>query len=852
MMQRQQENTSASPGGSHSATSQPPAVADSHSPQAKGRLAHWPDRWTVSAVCVFLMVIIWVVFGQTVQFAFVNLDDNLYVYDNPEVVRGLTLHGIVWAFTHFYAENWHPLTWISHMLDCQLYGLNAGGPHLTNVLLHSATAILLFLVLRQMTGFLWRSAFVAAVFAIHPLRAESVAWVAERKDVLSGVFFMLTLWAYARYVQVWSRVVGPTLLRPTPGRPKPGARASLARAYAPVLLFFALGLMCKPMLVTLPLVLLLLDYWPLNRFVAVNGRGNSIPIWPRLILEKLPLFVLAAASCVLTLCAQTGSMALLRNVSPALRAGNALISSVTYLRQMFWPSGLAAYYPFAPGDVRLSSVALSLVVLAGISAVVFVLRRQRHYLLTGWLWYLIMLVPVIGVVQVGEQSHADRYTYLPQIGLYLLVTWAAAELCAGWRYRRAAFGGASAIILTALIFCARAQTGYWRNSESLWTRALACTTDNWFADNNLGAVLLQKGNVDEAVAQFQKTLQINPDDAKAYVNLGLALCRKGNVDEGIAQYQKALPIDPDSVEARVNLGNALLQKGEVDAAIAQYQQTLRIDPDYADAYNDLGSALCQKGYVDEAITQYRQALQINPNSAQIHDNLGSALLKAGSLDEAMTQFQEAVQINPHLALAHDNLGNLLMKMGRVDEALAQFQAALKIDPDLPQVHNNLATILAQRGQIDEAIVHFEKAVQLNPNYAAAHNNLGSALLIKGKVVEANAQYQKALQINPNYVQSLNGLAWVLATSPQASLRNGGQAVKLAQRANHLTGDGNPALLGTLAAAYAEAGRFPEAVETAQQALLFAESQGNAALAEALRSQLKLYQAGSPFRAKPTL
>ena len=709
MMQRQQENTSVSPGGSHSATSQPPAVADSRSPQAKGRLAHWPDRWTVSAFCVFLMVIIWVVFGQTVHFAFVNLDDNLYVYDNPEVVHGLTFQGIGWAFTHFYAENWHPLTWISHMLDCQLYGLNPGGAHLTNVLLQSATAILLFLVLRQMTGFLWRSAFVAAVFAIHPLRAESVAWVAERKDVLSGLFFMLTLWAYARYVQVWSRVAGPSLLRPTPGRPKPGARASLARAYAPVLLFFALGLMCKPMLVTLPLVLLLLDYWPLNRSVVVNGRGNSIPIWPRLILEKLPLFVLAAASCVLTLCAQTGSMALLRNVSPALRAGNALISSVTYLRQMFWPSGLAAYYPLAPGDVRPSTIALSLVVLAGISAVVFVLRRQRPYLLTGWLWYLIMLAPVIGVVQVGEQSHADRYTYLPQIGLYLLVTWAAAELCAGWRYRRAAFGGAGAIILTALIFCARAQTGYWRNSESLWTRALACTTDNWFADNNLGAVLFQEGNVDEAVAEFQKTLQINPDDAKAYVNLGLALCRKGNVDEGITQYQKALQIDPDSVEAYVNLGNALLKKGEVDAAIAQYQQTLRINPDYADAYNDLGFALCQKGNVDEAITQYRQALQINPNLAQIHDNLGNALAKEGEVDAAIAQYRQALQLNPDYAEAHNDLGFTLAKKGEVDAAIAQYQEALQANPDLAQAHDNLGIALAEKGEVDEAIAHFQKA-----------------------------------------------------------------------------------------------------------------------------------------------
>jgi tetratricopeptide (TPR) repeat protein len=686
-----------------------PAVPSSAPASLKpeSRPAGLSDRWTVIGVCLFLAAIIWVVFGQTLGHEFFNCDDDDYVYQNPIVQKGLTLRGIVWAFTHVCAFNWHPLTGISHMLDCQLYGLNPGGHHLTNVLLHTAAAILLFLVLRRMTGFLWRSAFVAAVFAIHPLRVESVAWVAERKDVLSGLFFMLTLGAYVRYVEKSEVQLGWGASR----RPKSKVW------YGLTLLFFALGLMSKPMLVTLPFVLLLLDYWPLNRFglsTLNSGESRAGPQLStkrvlRLLLEKIPFFVLSAASCVVTIFAQHEAIQSFENLSLPMRVGNALISYAAYLGQMFWPAGLAVLYPFTARSVGVSEVVLSVVVLAGISTGVLVLRR-RPYLLTGWLWYLIMLVPVIGIVQVGVQARADRYTYLPQIGMYLLLTWAAAELCAGWRHRRVVLGGCATVILVALIFCARVQASYWRNSESLWTHTLACTSDNYTAHNNLGDALFQKGRVDEAIAHFQQALQIYPDYAEAHYNLGCALLQKGNVDEAIVQYQKTL------------------------------------------------------------------------------------------------------QINPNYAKAHINLGNVLLKMGNVDEAIVQYQKALQIEPDNTD----------------------------------AHNNLGSALLTKGRMDEAIVQYQKALQIEPDYAKAQNNLAWVLATCPQASLRNGNEAVALAQRANQLTGDGNPVVLGTLAIAYAEAGRFPEAVETAQRALQLAETQSNTALADAIRSQLKLYQAGIPF------
>jgi tetratricopeptide (TPR) repeat protein len=668
-----------------------PGLTDSRPLESEGRPAGLNDRWTVPGVCIFLAAIIWVVFGQTLGHEFVNYDDDFYVYENPAVTRGLTLQGIIWAFTHVHCSNWHPLTWVSHMLDCQFYGLSPGGHHLTNILLHTATAILLFLVLRQMTGALWRSAFVAAVFAIHPLRVESVAWVAERKDVLSGLFFMLTIGAYARYAQRRSRVE-PSSLRSAAS----GSRGSSAQAapaldprlwtldYCLVLLFFALGLMCKPMLVTLPLVLLLLDYWPLGRVTGgewrVTGekKGKPSTLNPQLstlLLEKLPLLGLAVASCAVTIFAQTKSILPFENMSLSLRVGNALISCVAYLGQMFWPSGLAVLYPFTAGGVGVSEVVLSLVLLAGISTGVFILRRRRPCFLTGWLWYLIMLAPVIGIVQVGAQARADRYTYLPQIGLYLLLAWAAADLCAGWRHRRVVLGGGATIILMALIFCARAQTSYWRNSESLWTHTLACTSDNFIGHNNLGIALFKTGNADEAMVHYQKALEINPDFAEAHNNLGNFLFQKGSVDEAMVHYQKALEINPDYAEAHYNLGYALIQKGSVDEAIAHLQKALQINPDYAEAHNNLGYALIQKGSVDEATAHFQKALQINPDYADAHNNLGNMLLEKGSVDEAIIHFQKALQIKPDFAEAHKNLSNALLQKGRVDEAIPHFQKA---------------------------------------------------------------------------------------------------------------------------------------------------------------------------------
>ena len=643
------------------------------------------SRRATVGVCLALAALVWLVFGQTLQHEFVNFDDDVYVYQNPMAKGGLTCAGITWAFAHPHQANWHPLTTLSHMLDCQLYGLNPRGHHLTSVLLHGATAILLFLVLRQMTGSLWPSALVAALFAIHPLRAESVAWVAERKDVLSGFFFVLTLGAYARYVR----------------QPKSALRYSL------VLVLFALGLMSKPMLVTAPFVLLLLDYWPLRRIP--EPRIGSIP--RGVLLEKIPLLALAGASCVVTIFAQHEAIRQAQAVPMTLRIENALVSYAAYLAQMVYPAGLAAAYPYPLGGLPPLKIVLAILLLVAVSAAAFYWRRPRPWLMTGWLWYLGMLVPVIGLIQVGQQAHADRYTYLPQIGLCLLVTWTLVEWSARQPNRRALFAAGAAASLALLAACARVQAAYWRDSESLWTHTLACTSDNALAESNLGNFLYQKNRLDEALVHCQKTLELQPDD----------------------------------VGANNCLGFILLQKGRVNEAISHFQTALRAQATYSPAHNNLGMALLQ--------------------------------------------------------------------LGRVDEAIAHFRSALEHDSSIADFHNNLGAALVRKGQFQEAVGNYEQALQLNPDYPGACNNL----------------------------------AWVLATCPQGSLRNGGRAVQLAQRADQLAGGDNLVILRTLAAAYAEAGRFREALETARRALQQAAAQNNAAWADTLQKECQLYLAASPLR-----
>jgi tetratricopeptide (TPR) repeat protein len=573
-------------------------------------------------ICIALTAITWFVFGQTLSFGFTNYDDPEWVSENPYITRGITTQGAAWALMRVQAG---PLASISHMLDCDIYGLNPAGHHFTNVLLHTLTVLLLFLVLRQMTGAMWRSGMVAALFAIHPLRVESVAWVTERKDVLSGLFFVITLSAYVWYVH-----------RPSIGR------------YLAVAFFFVLGLLSKGMLMTLPLVLLLLDYWPLARCQTSDVRGqrlssvakplkerrspdrrtnphggsetaapcNEMQNWIPLIVEKIPLFAFSAAAALATFLTHTRALASVEAVPFLWRVGNAFVSCITYIRQMFWPVGLAAFYPHAQNQMPIWQAAGSIVLLIGVTTAVILWRRQHPYLVTGWFWYLVMLAPVTGIVQVGLQGHADRYTYLPQIGLYLMAVWLIADLSRGWTYRRQVLSVTALVVIAAFAMVARGLAASWHDSESLWTRAIAMAPDNDFAHTSLADLLLRKGRLTEAIAHSEAALRINPDNADAHNNLALAISRRGRVSEAVTHWKRSLEIQPENLNARCNLawvlatapesslrdGNRAVELVERVALASGHANTavLRI----------LAAAYAESGRFAEAISAVQQALQL--------------------------------------------------------------------------------------------------------------------------------------------------------------------------------------------------------------------------------------------------
>jgi tetratricopeptide (TPR) repeat protein len=869
----------ASAEGEAAGTGAPPAKSGDGS-------ASLQERWLVGSICLFLAAMVWAVFAQTLSFGFLNYDDNAYITDNSVVQNGLTLKGISWALRYGGIGHWHPLTWVTHMLDCQVYGLEGRGHHLSNVLLHGATVIVLFLVLWNLTGALWRSACVAALWAVHPLRAESVAWIAERKDVLSGLFFVLTVGAYARY-----------------------ARQPSVRSYLAVAVLFALGLLSKNMLVTLPCVVLLVDYWPLRRW-------SVVPL-SRLLLEKIPLFVLSAGSCVATFLVPE-KVGAAEHLRLAVRLENAVVSYVIYLRQTFWPVDLAAVYPNPKSLLPFWTVGGAIALLAAISAGAILARKNRPSFLVGWFWFVGMLVPTIGVVQISYYAHADRYAYLPQMGLCLAVVWLVADLGRGWRWPRWAPAGIAAIVLAALVRMAWTQTSYWHDADALWKHTLACTENNDMAHyifgvdlqnqgrvdeaipqfleaaeinpnhadthNNLGTAYVQNGEVEKAVAEFWKAIAIQPDDAEAHYNLGKALKQKAHWDEAFAQLEKAIEIKPDYVEAHCDLASLLGQRGQWDEAVEHYRTALAIEPDNANLYTNLGIAFGQKGEMDEAIAQFRHALEIQPGDAGAHNNLGNALQAKGELEKAIEQFIQALAIRPDYAEARFNLGNAYGQKGEMDEAIAQFRQTLEIQPDNVGAHKSLGVafqakgqwdeaieeyfqalkfrpddadlrgslgmLLDRKGRVNEAIEQFSKAVEIQPENAGAHHNLGVALRRDGRLEEAISELSRTLEIKPDDVLAMNILAFTLATSRDAHQRNGARAAELAQKANELTGGGDPTILCTLAAAYAEAGRFSEAVETAQRAIHVTEAQGNATASKLLEDDVKLYQAGEPLRDGP--
>jgi tetratricopeptide (TPR) repeat protein len=733
---------------------------------------------------------------------FVEYDDQQYVTDNPRVQAGLTWNGLVWSFG-FHAGNWHPLAWLSHMLDCQLFGARAWGHHLTSVLLHVATTLLLFAVLNRMTNALWRSAAVAALFAWHPLHVESVAWVSERKDVLCAFFWMLTLWAYAKYVagderqaagnktaqaSVWSRV---TCRRPP--------------FYWLSFLFFALALMAKPMAVTLPFVLLLLDYWPLKRIQDSKFKIQNVR---RLVVEKIPFLALSAAGCVLTLHAQQIAIVSTAGLTVSQRAAHTVAAYNHYFWAMFFPRGLAVYYPYV---IKLDpkTVVFSGVVMASITVLAWIHFRSRPWLAVGWLWFLGTLIPVIGLVQVGDQAWADRYTYLPLIGLFVPLVWFTVEFIKN----RTGLLWLGAIVGTDLIATTSAQLSHWKNTWTLFDHANKVTPENYMAVTVLASQLAKQGKLDEAIALYHTALSYKPTFPETHFFLGNAFDQLGRPEEAVMEYEKALWFKPMQEQTHIFLGIVLGK---------------------------------QKKY-SEAITNYQAALALNPDSAVTHNNLARIYHTQGRFDAAIEHYHAALEIDPKLTLAHNNLGILLLQQGNFADGTRQLREALRLNPTNSETQFNLALALNQQQQWTEAVELFSKTVGTGSTDPKAHCEFAKALAHTQKTREAMSEFAAALLILPDYPDALDGLAWILSTDANAAFRNGTEAVKMAERACVLTERKDAEKLKTLAAAYAEAGRFAEAVSTAQAAKDLAVAGSMPDLADECSAMLHRFQQSQPWR-----
>ncbi len=628
---------------------------------------------------LFIIVLVFLVYLQVKDFEFINFDDNEYIYENRHVQKGLTPESILWAFTSTHAANWHPLTWLSHLLDVSLFGVKAGMHHLTNVIFHLFNSILLYLVFRMMTGHLWKSFIVAALFALHPIHVESVAWIAERKDVLSTFFWFLTMLCYLWY-----------------------AKSPDFRRYLSVLLFYTLGLMSKPMLVTLPFVLLLLDYWPLKRFdnftMEMEGDHLKNKVYLKnLIIEKIPLFILAAGSSFITFFVQKSGKAVVAIGEHPLgdRLANAVISYASYMGKMIWPFNLAIFYPY-PSSFSIIRVTGAIFLLIAITIAVVKFKNQHKYLVTGWLWYIGTLVPVIGLVQVGSQAMADRYSYVPLIGLFIIVVWGISAVSVKWRNRNIMLSITTAVIFSIFINSSWVQTSYWMNSITLFQHALDVTADNHMAHTNLAVALEEKGRIEEAQKHYSKALSITPYDKIAHNNIGKFLIKQGRTDEALDHYFEALCIDPDYARAHFNIGIAMERQGEKNKAIEYFLNAVDIELDYLEAYIHLGYIEAEQGRIDQAIHYYSEALRIDPDLKTIHFNIGIALVKKRRFTEAISHYSKVLRLQPEDAEVHNNIGTALIRIGEIEKAVYHFREALRIKPGYTIASKNLSNTLAAR------------------------------------------------------------------------------------------------------------------------------------------------------------
>ncbi len=630
-----------------------------------------PHGYSSSLISICLVAVIIVVYLPVHSYDFVRYDDNIYITDNINVQSGLNWKSFHWAFTAAgYASNWHPLTWLSHILDRELFGDWAGGHHIVNVLFHILNTLLLFSIFGKMTKALWPSAFVAAAFALHPLHVESVAWIAERKDVLSTFFWFLTMWAYVQYVAV-----------PATAKRTPTAGVGAKRYYLLAIVFFVLGLMSKPMLVTLPFVLLLLDYWPLERKFSKT-----------LIIEKIPFFLCSFASSIITFIVQKkgGALSDFELYGPAIRIGNAIVSYIMYIVKMFWPSRLAVLYPYPGSSLPAVKVIICATLLLLITAGVIYFGRRYKFLAVGWLWYVGTLVPVIGLVQVGSQAMADRYTYMTLTGLFIIIGWGAKEII---HNKNIILMWLAVIVLLASAITARQQLRYWKNSLTLFEHTLQVTGDNFYTLVNYATYLSELDRLDQAVKYFNEALKIKPNSAEVHNNLGSALLKIGRTQQGIEHFKLAIKYKPDLSQAYCNLADALKNQGRYKEAVSYYQQAIKIEPDYVGAWLNLAIAFNEMKDFDRSIEYFNKVLEIDRNNV----------------------------------FARGHLGLMLAAMGKTDEALREIRFVLSVRPDDVEMYLNLGILLERKGKIAGAIKAYRTAVQINPNDANARRLLEAAL-----------------------------------------------------------------------------------------------------------------------------
>jgi tetratricopeptide (TPR) repeat protein len=685
-------------------------------------------------IALALTLLTLAVFWQVRNHEFVNYDDNDYITDNYMVKRGLTWGGVWWAFSRSHANNWHPLTWLSHMLDWQLFGWNAGGHHLMQVALHLANTVLLFFLLQRMTGGVWRCAFVAALFAVHPLHVQSVAWASERKDTLSTLFWLLTMWTY------WSYAHRPDF-----------------RRYALVLGLFALGLMAKPMLVTVPLVLLLTDYWPLYRIREGKKKDHRLPL-SKLVWEKTPMFAITVISSVVTFLAQLKETVVSTEKLPLYeRTANAITAYSHYIIQLFWPGKLAMLYPISL-HIPLWKVIGSLTFLIVVTTLVLKYGPKHRYLTFGWFWYLITLVPVIGFVQVGSQAVADRYTYVPYIGLFVIIAYGVGELVEKLNIHRVFLWPAAAGALTACALYAYENVGYWKNSEILLRHTLEVTPDNCLVHNNYAITMDQKGNMQEAIKHYEEALRIKYDFPEVHNNLGAAYDKIGKHDEALPKYLKALELKPEYPDALFNTAASYRLRGKIDDAITYYKRALDLKPDYLGANFDLAGIYFSRNQFSDAIRHYEAALDVNPHSAEARNNLACALVAAGKPDEALAQLQRALQIKPKYPDAYKNLAVIYRKQGKFSDAIQSYRKGIDAsDPNLrPPLVNDLAWLLAtspsaaDRDPLEAVSLAEECNRATGGNNAVVLDTLAAAYASSGQFDKAVATLQQAIDIcTPN-------------------------------------------------------------------------------------------------------